>query len=262
MSQEITQTLQTFQENGGTDVKSAADALTRFATKIWQEGGDEKELESALWEAWSSIIEVAQQTSDDQQDGLVKAVQAVQEQGELKRDDGTVCTVWDATVWTDLPVFGAQFREAWDRNLSPSQWRNVNAFAARLTASSYKPGPRDFALYGIWTMRSALETPEAADKKYDAITQQSLEAASMWMLYCAETLLRQSTSHGGRAFDGRKARAGDGYRDKDWKGLNTERWILWKETLQAIISSDQQSAIAKLLERAVKSMETAEQQSG
>ena len=98
-------------------------------------------------------------------------------------------------------------------------------------------------------MRSALETPQAAQKNYAELSQESLEAAAMWMVYCAETLLRQSTSHGGRDFDGKLGRAGDGYQEKDWKGLNRDRWILWKETMQAITASGQQGA-TKEAERA------------
>lgn len=84
----------------------------------------------------------------------------------------------------------------------------------------------------------------------------------MWLIYCAPTLLRESVSDGGRSFDGKLARAGDGYKDKDWNGFNTDRWVLRKETLQAIIASGQQSSESNLLQKALSSMEFAEQQSG
>lgn len=250
--------------SGNADTKAAAQALTASTAKIFRDGGGEEQIESSLWRCWNNVTDFAKDTPPDQQDGIVKAVQAIQESGELKRDGGELCKAFGGTVWTDLPVFGAQMREMWNADgTTPDKWRNLNAFAARLTAASSKrDGPYDFALFGIWALRDALEGREANVKEYGSVAPGALAAAAMWMLYCADKLMRESASPGGRDFPGKVARAGPGCADKEWRGLNRERWILWKETLQEIISSEAHGGMNELLQKAVASMETAEQQSG
>ncbi|KAF2094172.1 hypothetical protein NA57DRAFT_60807 [Rhizodiscina lignyota] len=255
------------QDLSNSNVTAAAQTLAAPATTTWNNGGSESDVENDLWNAWNAVIALAQNTDDDaQQNGLVAALQAFQQLGQLTRDDGTVCQVWNATVWTDLPVFGGAMREQWNPPSDPSQaasWTNLNAFAARSTASEYKPNtPFDFALYAIWTNRDALESTAAASKDYASIPASALQAAAQWFIYCSPTLLRESTLNGGRSFDGKTGIAGAGYSGKDWTGLTTDRWILWKENMQAIIASGQQQAENDLLQKAVSSMEFAEQQSG
>ncbi|PVH86898.1 hypothetical protein DL98DRAFT_510361 [Cadophora sp. DSE1049] len=127
-----------------------------------------------------------------------------------------------------MPLFGASMRSAWNRapnsgskdGFSPTEWINLNAFVARLTALSLSLSipAFDFSLYAIWTLRSAFET-----SKGDAA---AVEAAKMWFLYAGEAI--EQLSRDGKSFEGPIAKAGEKYPDMEWKGFSEERLAVWK----------------------------------
>src|ERR1700753_3317967 len=95
------------------DVTAAIDSLTLPASSSWQKGGSESDMEDSLWKIWDAVIAYAIKLPDDQQGDLVKVVQGIQKLGQLSRGRGEACTVWDASVWNEMPVFTAAIREVW-----------------------------------------------------------------------------------------------------------------------------------------------------
>lgn len=141
------------------------------------------DVEGALWELWGSIVAIAARTEPENQLDLVALVVALRERGDVD-------TVWELSLWTDLPVLGAQLREAWSWAAPPSTdddtWLNVNAFTARLTASGYDSG-----MLALWTLDAAVG-PEATDADRDA--------ARAWLVLAGDVLRAWSEER--RSFDG------------------------------------------------------------
>jgi hypothetical protein len=102
---------------------------------------------------------------------------------------------------------------------SSPQWQNLNAFFARLTATSSLIPAFDFSLYALWTLRAAFEDQEP--------TPANIDAGKMWFLYAGEMLEKLSREEKG--FDGRMGREGSRYEGKNWKGFNAERLGIWKQ---------------------------------
>jgi hypothetical protein len=110
------------------------------------------------------------------------------------------------------------------------QWININAFLALLTkdnAESSSGGPLDFSLYGIWSLRDALEVGESA-----AVPHYKKDAAKVWIQQAGPTLKKLSEQE--KAFDGKMAAPGSAYSSKQWKGYNNERWEVWNTRLQNV----------------------------
>lgn len=101
-----------------TDPSSAARALIAPAEQKFSTGSPESDIEGGLWPVWGSIIDVAADTEHQSQEPLVAVVRAVQQQSFTK-DGASEVTVWGETVkvWSDLPLFGASVREAWNRGM-------------------------------------------------------------------------------------------------------------------------------------------------
>lgn len=97
-----------------TDPSSAARALIAPAEQ--KLSTPESDVEGGLRPVWGSIIDVAADTEHQSQEPLVAVVRAVQQQNFAK--DGAV-TVWGekVKVWSDLPLFGASVRDAWNRGM-------------------------------------------------------------------------------------------------------------------------------------------------
>lgn len=116
-------------------------------------------------------------------------------------------------------------------------WLNLNAFTATLVATIHArkaplPPSSDFSLYGIWTIRMALEDNEDQTK----IDQISVEAAAAWFAYAAPALW--DLSREGKDFDGKIAKQGQAMQGKEWRGFGKERWQVWEEKLGACGKKD------------------------
>lgn len=111
--------------------------------------------------------------------------------------------------------------------MSAVEWVNLNAFVARITAG-YRPSePFDYSLYGIWTLRTALEDEDsAAALPHDA----PLQAAAVWLIYAAQAMLEKCQSN--FEYDGKVAKEGASLKGRGWKGCSMERWQLWEERLK------------------------------
>ncbi|OBT97215.1 hypothetical protein VE01_04624 [Pseudogymnoascus verrucosus] len=215
-----------------TDPASAARALTAPAEDKLSTGSPESDIEGSLRPVWESIINVAADTEHQSQEHLVSIVRAVQQQ-TLTKDGASEVEVWGekVKVWSDLPLFGVSVRDAWNRtpstgsanDFSASQWRNINAFLARLTSLSQSTPTFDFSMFGLWTLRSAFEgTGEASSADVDA--------AKVWFEYAEDVLTKLSNE--GKSFPAKVGAGGGSYADKGWTGFNPDRLKVWQAALQ------------------------------
>jgi hypothetical protein len=111
-----------------------------------------------------------------------------------------------------------------------TQWININAFLARLTAENAESSPEgslDFSLYGIWALRDALEGVENI-----WVPSYKKDTAKVWIERAGLTMRKLSEQQ--RQFQGKMAAPGEGYSSKEWKGYNNERWEAWNSRLQNV----------------------------
>jgi hypothetical protein len=212
-----------------TPAGALGETVARFVAPMRSAFVDEQVAQSAieamLWTAWQPVIVAAGASSGTVQDRLVDLLTGIRSQGVLTRDQGRQeCVVWGTLkVFADLPLFGAQMREAWDLGADPpgsaDVWANMNAFAARLTAAGI-----DFSLYAIWTLRDCLEEERP-------VGSADLRAAVPWFEHCGELLARLARQSGSLAQgDAGPARLGRLCTDTGMTrgGFTIERWEFWR----------------------------------
>lgn len=218
-------------------------------------------LEDFLWQLWNDVLDTAQ-SSDVGQPRLVEIVRLLK--GATHHN--TTWRIWGAeTDWKELPLLGPQARERYNgpspnANLSdptvqaflagerpdPSKpdlvavyndserWINLNHFLARLYASVVW----DFGLYGIWSMRAALEG--GGD---DSLGPESLriEIAAVWIVIAGKTM-----------YESKEKYEESGKGGPLWKGANgysRERWAFWKKQFEEY---QQQPNIADWASKAIE----------
>lgn len=230
---------------------------------------DNDKLESLLRKSWNSILHLASQQSysSEQQDSLVELLKALMTQTpSLKDASGKDVEVDGSKVWNGLPLFGQQARECWnfpdDKEVDTKTrdtWINVNAFVARLTAAAVNAhgGERqdytalDYSLYGIWSLRSALEE-DLSVLPAKTTSDASIGAAAVWMIYAGPTLKGLSGSD--KTYSGKAARAGFKYKDQEWRGYNKDRWEAWTKEFSQAKDLVQDDSTRELVEKALKVM--------
>ncbi|KAH0357006.1 hypothetical protein KCU81_g203, partial [Aureobasidium melanogenum] len=161
-------------------------------------------------------------------------------------------------VWQGLPFFGQQARECWNFPYhkevdakTRDAWINVNAFVARLTAVAINEhgGERqgysalDYSLYGIWSLRSALEE-DWENLPGENTTDASVGAAAVWLAYAGPTLKGLSDSN--KTYSGKVAKPGSKFKDEEWRGYTKDRWLSWKKELTQAKSLVQDNNISGL----------------
>ncbi|OBT40170.1 hypothetical protein VE00_08809 [Pseudogymnoascus sp. WSF 3629] len=212
------------------DPSSAARALTAPAEEKFSTGSPESDIEGGLRPVWGSIIDVAADTDHQSQEPLVAVLRAVQQQKFA--NDASEVTVWGekVKVWSDLPLFGASVRDAWNRapgtgsanDFSASQWKNINGFLARLTSLSSSTPAFDFSMFGLWTLRSASEANEPSPADVDA--------GKVWFEYAEDVLTKLSKEE--KSFPAKVGAGGGSYADKEWTGFNPQRLEVWQAALR------------------------------
>lgn len=241
--------------------------LKQFTNPIYQARKDPSsstdDLDEHLRRSWNSILLLASQEphSSPQQDTLATLLQSLPTHPSPTDAGGKEVKVQGGKLWTDLPLFGQQVREAWnfpaDKEVDDQtrdKWININAFIARLTfAASSKPdsAPQlDFALYGIWSIRSALEE-DMSNLAPNTVNAQ-VGAAAAWMLYAGAAIKAFCDEEKG--FEGKVARAGFKYKSKEWKGYSKERWQVWSEELEKAVEMVSDDGVNGIVREAVESM--------
>ncbi|KAK1858705.1 hypothetical protein I4F81_001306 [Pyropia yezoensis] len=136
-------------------------------------------LEGPLWALWGALHTAAARTPAGRQGPLVDLLVGIASLPPPRRADGATVTVWGAAVWSGLPVWGADVREAFNTDATDPAaatpwttvaWPRFNAFLARVTAAAAAAaegavvvaGPArktlsSAALHGLWALRDGLE---------------------------------------------------------------------------------------------------------
>lgn len=110
-----------------------------------------------------------------------------------------------------------------------STWLNLNAFSATLLATGYSKAVfQELSLFGLWTIRTALEEEEQPDP----IAQ---DAAALWFILSSPVLW--DLCHQSKTFDGKIAKPGFMFKDESWRGFSKERWQTWEKRMQGAGSS-------------------------
>ncbi|KAL8694833.1 MAG: hypothetical protein Q9218_000592 [Villophora microphyllina] len=141
----------------------------------------------------------------------------------------------DGHSWHDLPYFGWEARENWNRSITdadsqdgwsctPEAWTSMNAFVAQLTVA----GVSDFKTYAIWGLREALEQvpQEWSPTGRFVVLDDLLPAAAVWILVAGEVMfkewmgLEEPSDRGGKLWEG--------------KGFSVARWNFWRERFRWI----------------------------
>ncbi|EKG20783.1 hypothetical protein MPH_01950 [Macrophomina phaseolina MS6] len=211
---------------------------------------DAEATENALWDTWTTVLAFAVRTNHEQQGPLVALVSNIK---QLRGASGEAVTFefWgQPTTWSELPSFGPVLREQYDVEYyaEGDGFVNFNAFAARLTAD----GVLDLSLYGIWTLRDALED-QLPDSSYAQTASRALAAAAVWFLYAGHTMWELSKQN--ETLEGRVAAPGKTVADKEWNGYNAERWALWVERFKKVHEMGVKEDVRDVVQRAVERTE-------
>ncbi|KAG9550905.1 hypothetical protein KCU71_g14491, partial [Aureobasidium melanogenum] len=244
------------------------DATLRHLTVCATSSHSKDELETHLGRSWNSILYLSTQQphSSKQQDSLVKLLQALTTAPSPQDTNGNEIEIDGSKVWQGLPFFGLAARECWnfphDKEVDTKTrgaWINVNAFVARMTAVAINAhggerqdyGALDYSLYGIWTLRSALEE-ERENLPGKNTIDASVGAAAAWIVYAGPTLKGLSDSN--KTYSGKVAKPGSKFKDQEWRGYTKDRWQTWGKELDQAKSLVQDDSIQDLVKQALKVM--------
>ena len=248
ISEDTFQILQDYFRTAGT-AAAAAQAARAVASRVPKDEGDA--VEGFLWSLWRDVTEVAKQIPHDDpaQDKLVAVVRELR----LLPDTGVRVwnvrralppspwhrdrrlTVWQEQLWTDLPVLGAQFREALNgpetsedeaRQTALAQaWVNFHAFAARLNGA----GVTRFESTPIWMLRAALEEDLAglppALHDCHIMTAAQIATHNGRLLATALASARTLSPQEARMYQGGALFSGP-------PGVTADRWAFWLRRLR------------------------------
>ncbi|KAI1825205.1 hypothetical protein F4861DRAFT_210208 [Xylaria intraflava] len=190
---------------------TAPKAAALFAKSVKAEG------ESFFWRFWRSIFDVAEQIPHDNpaQDKLVAFLR------DLKLVPETGEKVWEAVVWTELPLLGPSIREHIDMPAGINESISFHAFVARLLHAGVSPGSETT---GIWMLRAALEE----DVKPVSELDRALMIAAVYIEYAGATLVQELVLRPEPQLDATQQRVLRG--GNLWTGgtgLTVDRWNFW-----------------------------------
>ncbi|EFQ30863.1 hypothetical protein CGRA01v4_12931 [Colletotrichum graminicola] len=250
-------TLDAFVKSGDTSEKAIDDTVQEFNTLA---KNSQSEIEDFLWDMYNAVFAVAKQTPPEKQGPLVHFLQRLRDT-TVTASDGQPLKLSNQVVWKDLPTFGWVARDLWnfdalDASASKDEkaaWDNLSALAAQLTTLADLNNPQDpfdFSLYGLWTLRTAFEEEHPAGADVAAAVRQ----ASLWITYSGDALQKLSAKN--RNFDAKSGKAGAKFADRDWKGLNEERWNAWAEAFASAHASLGDEEVKRLAAKAAESMKS------
>ena len=105
-------------------------------------------------------------------------------------------------------------------------WLNLNAFTATLLQFGHDiPVFQELSLFGLWTIRTALEEQEQTDRV-------ALDAAALWFVHASPAL--RDLCQQGKTFDGKVAKPGFVFKDESWRGFSMDRWQAWEKRLREV----------------------------
>ncbi|KAL8714487.1 MAG: hypothetical protein Q9225_006563 [Loekoesia sp. 1 TL-2023] len=212
--------------------QEAALALTTPVNEFLSSQAEETDDSPSEFDIWSAMLATARQHPYNSPTipALVTLLAAIKEAPTpmtLKRNR--------YTYWTDLPHFGWEARENWNRTIrepedkggwtcTVEQWTSMNAFVAQITVA----GVIDFKNYCIWAMNDALEDIPGRRSVPGPITKldRHVPAAAVWILVAGKMLY---TEWLGLGVEG----------ERTPQGLGSERWRFWKERFGWVARQDE-----------------------
>lgn len=225
-----------------TNITKAVSELTELVQKSSLPGGGDS-IGDVLWDVWNAVFQVAADTPHQSQgDGLVDFMTQLRKTTASGPDGAAILADEGQKVWDDIPQFGWVAREIW--NFSPSDasataaqqasFNNQTAFLARLTMRADTEQvdtrhPFDYSMYALWSMRDAFEEPSPNQQAQDKTP--AIKNAAVWLRYAGKRL--RDLSSAGRDIHDRAGIAGDLHSDKNWKGFQQDRWVVWKDGFEA-----------------------------
>ncbi|KAK2063358.1 hypothetical protein LY76DRAFT_503918 [Colletotrichum caudatum] len=250
-------TLDAFVKSAATDEKALDDTAQQFNTLAKE---SQSNIDDFLWDTYNAIFAVAKQTPPEKQGPLVHLLQRLRET-TVTASDGQPLKLSNQVVWKDLPTFGWVARDLWNFDaLDPSAskdekaaWDNLSVFAAQLTARADLNNPQDpfdFSLYALWALRTAFEEEHPAGADVAAAVRQ----AYLWINYSGDAL--QKLSAKSRDFDAKSGKPGANFADREWKGLNDERWNAWAEAFTSAHASLADDDVKRLAAKAAENMKS------
>lgn len=135
------------------------------------------------------------------------------------------------------------------------RWKNINAFAARITAF---PCANTYKTYGLWSLRQALED-DAQENGYEYLPtlDGSVPAAAQWIFHAGQVIFACEDKIEPSRQRGDPLRGG-----ALWKGkseFSKERWSLWKTRFEWMQGVETLAASTKeIAKKAVEAMEQIE----
>ena len=228
-------------EGTGSSAKYTAEEITTLAKDIsFLELNESRfSLQGFLWDLWAEMVNLIKEVphSHPWQDRMVELLSAIKEvprqvtpkMEELERS-------WGRASWQDLPVFGAEVREAWNQGpwekipgglvgfddyFTPDVWASLNAFTARITVASVS----DFETYAIWILRHTLEVERKNEEVDD-----NLPAAAVWIIYAGQIIYHNAAKE---YTDSETHPTDIRYLRKFTRRFSMERWSFWKERFES-----------------------------
>lgn len=118
----------------------------------------------------------------------------------------------------------------------------MNAFTALLTASAHSKtnDTPDLSLFGVWSLRQALEEQDSSDV--------AVAAAATWLVYAAPTMY--SFCQQGKSFDGKVAKPGSAVSSQSWAGYSQDRWQTWTQKIVEVQGQVSDTTTSQLVEQA------------
>ncbi|OHE94371.1 hypothetical protein CORC01_10299 [Colletotrichum orchidophilum] len=251
------QSLDAFVKTGTNDKKRLNDTVDEFKDLAKK---SESEIEDFLWDTYNAIFAVAKQTPPEKQTPLVDFLQRLRET-TVTASDGQPLKLSNQVVWKDLPTFGWVARDLWnfdafDTSASEEEkasWINLSAFAAQLTSRAdltNSHDPLDFSLFGLWALRTAFEEEQPGDG--DSAVAVSI--AYQWIDYSGDALRELSSKN--RDYEGKSGKAGAKFGDREWKGLNEERWSAWTGAFESAAPQISDAKVKGLAAKAAEKMKS------
>ncbi|KAM0466043.1 hypothetical protein ACHAPV_000996 [Trichoderma viride] len=240
----------------GSSASHTSDANEAVANGI-DEISNHDEPEGYLWTLWTLLIEISKRIplDDPRVQSLVEITQ------KLKAKKSATVEVWGSkySLWTDMPLFGAVMREAWNGtpnyDNSPedatkiAQWKSLNSFAARLLGSSVE----SWTNFALWELRDGLEEPLESQQAKDT----HLITASEWITHAGKVLYDEGRKGVPVDKDDVQSLSTGSLLKGEASGFSEARWSFWKKKIQELsvgAGADAKTRAEKALE-VIKSLE-------
>ncbi|KAJ2906612.1 hypothetical protein MKZ38_000867 [Zalerion maritima] len=182
---------------------------------------------------------------------------------ELKKTEVKEIEAWGERkiLWKDLPLFGPQVRELWDKDPTIGGNKTVAPVAdvdeteakkwlvsMKFIISLVREEVTELDHLPVWSLRSALESESTPGGKRDV----SASVAAMWLAECGDKIWNKCAT--GEEPDGPQkqfTKQGKLYGGPVW--YNKERWEFWKQGLEKLkgdgmVGQDTKDRIAQALD--------------